>query len=532
MENNNYENNNYENNYESNSNGSSENRSPYSSGSAPQQENYNPYTYNPYAANRSGQEADSTQGTPTGGAGRADGTYTSDNGYNGSAYRQAGSNPYNYGAPAEDAYSEDPRYASPRKAKKEKKAKQSGSFGGKLAKTAAIAVVFGLVAGTVFTGVSYAGSSLLGSGNSGNRSASTGDSSTAKIETQVSQTLSGYAEDLTDVSAIVDEVMPSIVAITNISTVTYQSFWGQSSSYQSESCGSGIIVAQDDEYLYICTNNHVVSGAEELSVKFVDENIVAAETRGTYPSGDLAVVMVKLSDISDETMAAIKVATIGDSSALKVGEPSIAIGNALGYGQSVTTGIISALGRSVTTQDSTTGTTITNDNLIQTDAAINPGNSGGALLNKNGQVIGINSVKYSSTDVEGIGYAIPMEDALPIIQELIDNGSYVDTQTAYLGITGADVTSDIATTYNMPQGVYISSVYDNTGAAEAGLQTGDIITQVDDTEITCMDELKAALANYSAGDTVKLVVYRQTNQGYKGYYVNVTLSSAEVMQNQ
>ena len=310
------------------------------------------------------------------------------------------------------------------------KPKHSGGngFGTKLAKCVAIALVFGLVAGTAFTGVSYFGGNALGINQSsdssdkssgGSKDSGSSGSSSSDTAKTLAATSTGDATDVTDVSGIVDAVMPSIVAITNTGVVQSQNFFGQSQSYESQSAGSGIIIQEDDTYLYIATNNHVVEGAESLTVQFCDDSTVSAEVKGTDASHDLAVVKVEKSAIDSDTLSAIKVATIGDSTALKVGQATIAIGNALGYGQSVTTGVVSALGRTVSTSDSSTGTTVTNDNLIQTDAAINPGNSGGALLNTNGEVIGINSVKYSDTSVEGIGYAIPMEDAQPIITQLI-----------------------------------------------------------------------------------------------------------------
>ena len=222
--------------------------------------------------------------------------------------------------------------------------------------------------------------------------------------------------------------MPSIVAITAVSVEEYPSMFGQSESYESESAGSGIIIAQDDDYLYIVTNNHVISGASSLTVTFVDDSYAEAEVQGTNSENDLAVVKISLANISDETLEEIKVATIGDSDSLEVGDSAIAIGNALGYGQSVTTGVISALNREVEMEDEETGE-VTTSELIQTDAAINPGNSGGALINSNGELIGINSAKYSDTDVEGMGFAIPMSTALPIIQDIIENGT-ADEDTA------------------------------------------------------------------------------------------------------
>jgi serine protease Do len=222
--------------------------------------------------------------------------------------------------------------------------------------------------------------------------------------------------------------------------------------------------------------------------------------------------------------------TIGDSESLKVGEGTIAIGNALGYGQSVTTGIVSALNRSITVQDETTGATTTCSNLIQTDAAINPGNSGGALLDSTGALIGINSAKYADTDVEGIGYAIPINDAMEIINALIAGESLEKTQTAYLGIGGGDVSSDVASAYGLPQGVYVKEVYEGSGAADAGICQGDIITGIDGTELTSMSELQTLLMNYSAGDTVTLTVWRMNN-GYQSMEVTVTLTDASVLEN-
>ena len=408
------------------------------------------------------------------------------------------------------------------KPKKQRAPRKPGAFGPFAAKTVAAALIFGLVGGGVFTGVSYIGT----------RAISNSSTASAKLTTTTSggtkQTSSGYAKDLTDVSSVVDEVMPSIVAITNTGTVTYNSFFGKQSQ-QSQSCGSGIIVSEDDDYLYIATNNHVVADSEELTVQFDDDSVVKAEIRGTDPDDDLAVVRVKKADLGKDTYSNIKIATIGDSESVAVGSPAIAIGNALGYGQSVTTGIVSALNRTVTTQDSQTGETVTNNKLIQTDAAINPGNSGGALLNENGEVIGINSVKYSSTEVEGIGYAIPMSVAKPIIESLIQDGKYTNENQAYLGIKGGDVSSEMVA-YGFPQGVYVSSVSAGSGAANAGLQEGDIITAVDSTKISSMTELQSALKSYKAGDKVTLTVARQSGRQYEESKVEVTLSSAKDIQ--
>lgn len=409
-------------------------------------------------------------------------------------------------------------YGSNPKPEKKKKERKPGGFGKQLAKCAALALVFGLVAGGVMTGVNYASGKVLGTTNAGNVQASltTGDDSTVQ-PTAIS---SSYVA--TDVSDIVDEVMPSIVAITNVSQTEYQSFWGQSKTYESTSCGSGIIVSQDNEYLYVATNNHVVEGANSLTVTFANDDTVSAEIKGTGPSTDLAVVKVALSSIKDDTMSAIKVATLGSSDTLKVGESCIAIGNALGYGQSVTTGVISALNREVSVSDSSSSTNYTAE-LIQTDAAINPGNSGGALLNTAGEVIGINSVKYSDTSVEGIGYAIPMDTAKPIIEELITKEKVDESNSAYLGIAGVDVTSDVAKTYNMPTGVYVAQVMEGTAAEQAGIQKGDIITKFDGKDVTSMEELSYNMQYYAAGTTVDVEIERSSNGQYEEQTISVTL---------
>lgn len=496
----------------------SQSYNPYSQASAAGQPNANQsYANQPYSnqSYNSGTNNNAYGGTS---AGSTDNSYSRTN-MNGQAYQQGSA--YQSGQTQNTQY-QNAQYQKAAKPKKQRAPRKPGAFGPFAAKTVAAALIFGLVGGGVFTGVSYIGT----------RAVSTSSTASAKLTTTTSsgtkQTSSGDAKDLTDVSSVVDEVMPSIVAITNTGTVTYNSFFGKKSQ-QSQSCGSGIIVSEDDDYLYIATNNHVVADSEELTVQFDDDSVVKAEIRGTDPDDDLAVVRVKKSDLGKDTYSNIKIATIGDSDSVAVGSPAIAIGNALGYGQSVTTGIVSALNRTVTTQDSQTGETVTNNNLIQTDAAINPGNSGGALLNENGEVIGINSVKYSSTDVEGIGYAIPMSVAKPIIESLIQDGKYTNENQAYLGIKGGDVSSEMVA-YGFPQGVYVSSVSAGSGAANAGLQEGDIITAVDSTKISSMTELQSALKSYKAGDKVTLTVARQSGRQYEESKVEVTLSSAKDIQ--
>lgn len=417
------------------------------------------------------------------------------------------------------------RYETPKEKRKwfrkrQKKTERNNGFGMKLAKCATLAAVFGLVAGGVFVGTGYLGMTKLGVTKSDSDSKSVTVEST-KIAGTATSTESTEVGAI-DVSGIVDEVMPSIVAITNMTEAQYRNFFGQVQNYESESAGSGIIIGQDNDYLYIVTNNHVVAGATSLTVCFVDDQTVTAEVKGTDSNSDLAVVAVKISDISGETMKNIKVATMGDSDSVKVGESAIAIGNALGYGQSVTTGVISALDREVTLQDESTGSTTTNA-LIQTDAAINPGNSGGALLNLQGEVIGINSAKYSDTAVEGMGYAIPIATAKPIIDDLIQRETVDEAESAYLGIAGADITEDVSKTYNMPRGIYVTKVVENSAADEAGIQKGDILTAFDGKKVSSMEGMQEMLRYYKAGEKIKVTVQQANNGQYEEKELEVTL---------
>ncbi|MDD6182314.1 MAG: trypsin-like peptidase domain-containing protein [Lachnospiraceae bacterium] len=416
------------------------------------------------------------------------------------------------------------RYETPKEKRKwfrkrQKKTERNNGFGMKLAKCAALAAVFGLVAGGVFVGTGYLGMTKLGVTKSGSDSKSVTVEST-KIAGTTTSTESTEVGAI-DVSGIVDEVMPSIVAITNMTEAQYRNFFGQVQNYESESAGSGIIIGQDNDYLYIVTNNHVVAGATSLTVCFVDDQTVTAEVKGTDSNSDLAVVAVKISDISGDTMKNIKVATMGDSDSVKVGESAIAIGNALGYGQSVTTGVISALDREVTLQDESTGSTT--NALIQTDAAINPGNSGGALLNLQGEVIGINSAKYSDTAVEGMGYAIPIATAKPIIDDLIQRETVDEAESAYLGIAGADITEDVSKTYNMPRGIYVTKVVENSAADEAGIQKGDILTAFDGKKVSSMEGMQEMLRYYKAGEKIKVTVQQANNGQYEEKELEVTL---------
>ena len=335
--------------------------------------------------------------------------------------------------------------------------------------------------------------------------------------TQLNQTSSTVTSD---VSGIVEQAMPSIVSITNMSIQEVQSFFGQTQEQESESLGSGIIVQQSDTELLIATNNHVVEGADTLTVTFADNESVEAALKGTDPSKDLAIVAVPLSDIKDSTMDAIAIATLGDSNEVKVGEPTIAIGNALGYGQSVTTGIVSATNRQIDMDGF-------DSELIQTDAAINPGNSGGALLNANGAVIGINTAKISSSVAEGMGYAIPISDASEVLTNLMNRETRTkldESEKGYLGILGQDVSSDIGEAYNMPTGVYISEVTKGTGAEKAGLTKGSIITGLEGVTIDSMETLQDQLSYYGIGESVELTVQVPADGGeYAEQTFTVTL---------
>lgn len=433
-------------------------------------------------------------------------------------YNAYGSYQNSYGS-QQNAYNPYQQPVGSGKKPKKPKTKRSG-FGVTLGKCAAIALVFGLVAGGTFTGVSYFGNKALGVTQD---SASDSSESVSNVPDTIQGTATGNAQDLSDVSAIAKETMPSIVAITNTGTISYQTFWGVQEQ-ESQSAGSGIIIKQDKDYLYIVTNNHVVADADSLTVQFSDGETVSCEVKGTDAPDDLAVVKVALENVKADTLNTIKIASVNDSDELVVGQGVIAIGNALGYGQSVTNGIISALGRTVSVQDSTTGQTITNNNMIQTNAAINPGNSGGALLNAQGEVIGINSAKYSDTDVEGFGYAIPMSDAMPVVEQLIEREKVDESKQAFLGIQGQDISANVAEAYNMPEGVYVYAVIEGSAADEAGIRQGDIITAFDGQSVSTMNQLKELMTYYHSGQKVK-VTFQRLGNGYEEQVKEVTLSS-------
>ena len=392
--------------------------------------------------------------------------------------------------------------------------------GSKLLKTIALALVFGLIAGLTFTGVSYAGSKLLGN-NTQVQTESQTNTVTEKKEGQTTEALLNTATSSNaNIADIVDETMPAVVSITCMSVQEVQSFFG-TQMQEAKSAGSGIIIDENDDELFIATNNHVVAGSEKLTVTFADEKSVEGTIKGTDSKLDLAVVSVKKADISDETKQKIKIATMGDSSSVRVGEMAIAIGNALGYGQSVTTGIISATERSI---EGVTG------KYIQTDAAINPGNSGGALLNAKGEIIGINSAKIQDTSVEGMGYAIPISDAKEILQSLMNRQTreqVAEEDRGFLGITGRTVDEASAQLYDLPVGVYVSAVQEGSAADKAGIEEGMIITTFDDTNLDGMDSLQSLLKTYKAGEKVKVkVAVPNKRNEYQEKTIEVTLDQA------
>lgn len=333
---------------------------------------------------------------------------------------------------------------------------------------------------------------------------------------------------ITGVSDVAAAVMPAVVSITNKSVQEVRNYFSRygygapSYTEESTSAGSGIIIGQNDEELLICTNNHVVENATELTVGFADDSAYEAVVKGTDAANDLAVVAVRLEDLSDETMDAIKIAEIGDSDELLVGEQVVAIGNALGYGQSVTTGIVSALNRTIQIEGN-------EQTLIQTDAAINPGNSGGALLDMKGRVIGINSAKASASGVEGMGYAIPISTASPILEELMNKKTRTETvseeDSAYIGITGQAVSDEMSELYGIPKGIYITEISADSPAAEAGMKRGDIITKFDGSSVTSMSGLKEMLAYYAAGEEVPVTINRQSSEGYEEQKLTLTLGA-------
>ena len=412
--------------------------------------------------------------------------------------------------------------------KHDKKDGGKNKFMKSLALCIVLALVFGVVAGAAFQVTGYIGSKVTTSEASSDQ-VITDSSEVEKALENAGQTTTTTSGDsvstVYDVSAVAEAAMPSLVSITNMGEQEIQSFFG-TYTQASESSGTGIIVGKNDDELLIATNNHVVEGSEQLNVCFIDNEIVSALVKGTDATNDLAVIAVSLSDIPEDTLNKISIAQLGDSESLKIGEPVIAIGNALGYGQSVTTGVISALDREVTIENMTSS-------LIQTDAAINPGNSGGALLNMQGQVIGINSAKLASSQVEGMGYAIPISTAEPIIDDLMNRKTRTavdEDKRGYLGTSGVDVTSDISKQMGIPTGAYVAAVVDGSAADKAGLKKGDVITKFDGSGVSSMTSLKELMSYYEAGETVDITFKRADNGEYTEQTVQITLSDQSAVQ--
>lgn len=424
--------------------------------------------------------------------------------------------------------------------------RNQNSFQKKAGATIALAVIFGLVAAVVFQAANFAADRFLNTGKSSVQIKTTDSvdlQETASDDSTVDKVLSD-SENGT-VAAVAQASMPSVVAITTVSVQEIPSFFGYSShQYKSASTGSGIIVGDNDDELLIATNNHVVDGATTLSVCFIGDDVANAETetvnagdngdlnvedavsakiKGTDADNDLAVVAVKKSDIPEDTLNQIKIAQIGSSDDLAVGQQVVAIGNALGYGQSVTSGWISALNRTISTDDGTNST-----GLIQTDAAINPGNSGGALLNMKGELIGINSAKYADSAVEGMGYAIPISKAKPILEELMNRETRekVDSsKKGYLGVSLANLTTEAIEMYNMPTGAFVRSVEDDSPAQEAGICKGDIIVKFDGQKVSDGDDLLDKLQYYKSGEKIEAVIARATNGEYEENTIELTLGT-------
>ena len=404
--------------------------------------------------------------------------------------------------------------------------RKKNSWARKAAGITAAAVLFGTVAGGVMTGVNYVGARLTGLADiTATAPAETEGTTTAQVPETSAASNNGSTtavSTVTDVSSIAEKAMPSLVAINDTMTVEQNNFFGMPQTYQAQSSGSGIIVGQNDTELLIATNNHVVSGATDMKVTFTDSTQVAAAVKGTDSATDLAIIAVKLSDIPSDTMSKIKVATLGNSDNVKVGQQVIAIGNALGYGQSLTVGYISALDREITDENGIQHT------YIQTDAAINPGNSGGALLDLNGNVIGINAAKNASTEVEGMGFAIPISKAQEILNNLMTKKTREavdESAQGYLGIQGTNIDANASKEYGMPVGIYVYKIVEGGAAANSDLKEKDIITKFDGQSVTNMEELKQMLTYYEGGSTVSLTVQSLVNGSYVEHEVQITLGT-------
>ena len=420
-----------------------------------------------------------------------------------------------------------------------KNPKNSKKLAKKIGAITLSAVLFGSVAAGSFQAVNYF-SPVSKTTNSSSQTSKSNSSSTSLLKTTTTSDSSNKGS--LDVSDITTSAMPSIVAITNKSVQEVQDYFsqfgfggqGQPQTQETESQGSGIIIGKNDSELLMVTNNHVVEGADTLSVCFIDNQVYEANVKGTDAENDLAVIAVPLDSISDDTMSQIAVASIGDSDSLKVGEQVVAIGNALGYGQSVTTGIVSAVNRTLSsdssdTQDSNSSSDDSSSaTYIQTDAAINPGNSGGALLNMNGEVIGINSAKLASTEVEGMGYAIPISRVSDIIDNLMNQTTRTKVDSdkqGTIGIKGINVTSDVQEKYGLPEGIYVSEVTSGSAADKAGITSGSVITKFDGKSVTDIESLQDLLQYYKAGETVELTLQVPDSDSYKEKTVSITLGS-------
>jgi len=420
-----------------------------------------------------------------------------------------------------------------------KNPKNSKKLAKKIGAITLSAVLFGSVAAGSFQAVNYFSPVSKTTGSSGSTTSNNSSSTSLLKTTAVSGSSNTGSLDVSDITT---SAMPSIVAITNKSVQEVQDYFsqfgfggqGQPQTQETESQGSGIIIGKNDSELLMVTNNHVVEGADTLSVCFIDNQVYEANVKGTDAENDLAVIAVPLDSISDDTMSQIAVASIGDSDSLKVGEQVVAIGNALGYGQSVTTGIVSAVNRTLSsdssdTQDSNSSSDDSSSaTYIQTDAAINPGNSGGALLNMNGEVIGINSAKLASTEVEGMGYAIPISRVSDIIDNLMNQTTRTKVDSdkqGTIGIKGINVTSDVQEKYNLPEGIYVSEVTSGSAAEKAGITSGSVITKFDGKSVTDIESLQDLLQYYKAGETVELTLQVPDSDSYKEKTFSITLGS-------
>ena len=413
---------------------------------------------------------------------------------------------------------------APEQTGKNPEKKKSGGKGKRFLVTVGMAAVFGLVAGGVMFGVNSLGNAITGQGE---ETAERGQVPTAEPPAQEASAVGSGSADGYTVAQVADMCMPSVVSITNASVSTVRDFFGGVQEYPIESTGSGIIVGQNDTELLIATNNHVIAGAETLTVAFSDAAVYEAQVKGNNPDTDLAVIAVNLEDMTEDTLNAIKVVSIGDSDSLQLGEQVVAIGNALGYGQSVTSGWVSAVDREVFDENgNSTG------KMIQTDAAINPGNSGGALLNMKGELIGINSAKAAATEVEGMGYAIPVATAQPILDELMNRETRYKAdakKAAYIGVVCMDVDQDAIAKYGIPKGAFVDSVEEGGPAEKAGIQKGDVITKFDGVTISGKDDLVSKLEYYEAGEEIEVIVSRAENGEYKEQTLTVTLGKRSEM---